>query len=302
MAEPFTPLIRRRAYVGGAEETTKGTLPTISGPLSSTNIYNAVFNVSDIFGQGQRAALGKYGGRVKSVPGLRVGTGSFTLQPSTANQFIALLTMCGMTSGHFESSSSARKTWGLKCWEDGRLKALAGAAAELTLRLQAGAPLEATFDAVGVWQAVTDSALPSVAPVAAYPYIVTGITLTLGGAALPLTNLITISTNNQIEVREDVTNTAGILCYDVVEQVPTISMDAEARLVAQLDQYGALLAGTEAALSISLASGANTLTIACPAVQRVTLTDGERGGKRVDNVVYQANVSSGDDAITISQA
>ena len=96
------------------------------------------------------------------------------------------------------------------------------------------------------------------------------------------------------------TTSQGILHYHVEDREPTITLDTEASLTADYDNYSLFLGGTEVAFSAAFAISGHTLTIAAPKVQRVGVTDGERGNKRVDELKLQCNASSGDDELTFT--
>lgn len=306
MAEPNTPMLTRRSLLGGGEETTPGTLPTISAALSSTPVFNAQMTPGEWYGSGERMPIGQYGGTIRSVRGATPGRLQFMIQPSYASQFMSLLTLCGykLATGTYKPASSMadRKTWGFKLWEEGRVKALAGCAGNMTLTLQQGAPAQAQFDVQGIWQAVSDTSLPAAAVVNGLPWVCRGVVLTLGGAAIGLQSQVTIDVGAEVVARPDITASSGIAHFLVASRKPRITLDTEARTVAQRDAFGMLASGVEAAIAITLSDGTNSLAIAAAAVQHVAIANGERSGIRTDPLTLQCNNSSGDDDLTFTAA
>jgi hypothetical protein len=295
----------RKKLVGATEETTSGTFATVSAALAA-NIYDTKCEPGDFFAGNEREPSGNYVGRVASVAGKQMGTLTYTMDVSPTGPFLSLLTGAGYkaSTGTYAPASdlSARKTWSLKCWEDGRCKKLAGAVCKVTVDMEDGKKVTAKFEWTGVWVTPIDEAMPAQAPITAAPYVCRGITLTVGAAAIAHVNKISVDLGSEPEERESVTAAAGIAHYLIGEIIPKITMDPEARKVADQDAYGLYLAGGTAALSAALTSGANTLTIAAPAVQRTKVSDGTRGKRLTDELELQCCNSSGDDALTLVEA
>lgn len=306
MAEPYAPLSARRSLLGGIEETTSGTLGTIAAALTNTAIYDAVMEPVDFTADGERRPGGQYGGNYDAVIGRTAGRLTFRQELRNGDAFVTMLTGAGYTlstSTYIPASSmAARKTWSFALYEDGRRKALAGCAGTCRIEMTHGGRAWVNWEWQGIWQAPTDVALPTLAPNNTQPYVCKAITWTIGAAVPPHTASITIDLGNSIEARESVTASSGIAHFFVSARSPKLTADLEARLVAQRDAYGILLAGTTAALNIVLGTGGNTLTIAAPRAQLINITDGARGGRRIDNQEFQLNASSGDDELAFTQA
>jgi hypothetical protein len=301
-AEPRPPLLGRKKLVGATEEGTSGTFGTVTSALGA-NIYDVKCEPGDFFAGNEREPAGNYVGRVASVVGKQMGTLSYTMDVAPGGPFLSLLTGAGYlsTDGTYAPMSdlSSRKTWSLKCWEDGRCKKLAGAVCKVTINMEDGKKLTAKFEWTGVWLTPIDEAMPAQAPITAAPYVCKGITLTVASAAIAHVSKISVDLGSEPEERESLAAAAGIAHYLIGEIIPKITMDPEARKVADQDAYGAYLAGGTAALSSALASGSNTLTIAAPAVQRTKVSDGARGKRLTDELELQCCNSSGDDALTL---
>lgn len=308
MAEPYVHLLARRTSLGGAEESTAGTLPTITTALASTMVLSAEIEETDLFAQGQRTPAGKFGGGVTAVPGQLLGRGQFSTQIHASDKTLPMLTMCGfaLSTGTYAPTSdmSSRKTWGFKLFEDGRYKTLAGCAADLTLDIPVGGPASAMFDATGIWAAPGDAAIVAPSDPSALPYICRSMTATLAAAVMPFWSRATIRLNNSIGITPDATLASGARYAYVIDRRVTVEFDFAARKVGDVDQYGIMAAATEVALSLVLTAGAKTLTIACPKLQRIAIGNSVRDGIRVDTVTFQANRSAptaGDDEITFTE-
>lgn len=300
------PLLKRRCVLGGAEETTSGTLETISAALASTTVYDAELQIDDVFSAGKRKPNGLYLGNADAVLGQKTCTLKFKIEMRHGDKFAAMLTGCGflLNTGVYKPTSSmgSRKTWSFALWEDGRRKRMSGASGTFTIKADVGGKVMCEYEWKGVYEGTDDNALPSTSPINTAPYIAQGLTLTLGGSALPLSSAFEINMNNAVEFREDLTDAAGVFVAFVGEREPMMNIDPEAALVATHDAYGLFLAGTTGALSIVLTCTAGTLTIGAPRAQRVKITTGARGAKATDAIELQLNHSSGDDEISFTQS
>lgn len=306
MAEPKPPLLDRIKSIGGAEELVSGTfITTIAAPFAA-NVYNIKANAGDFFAEGEREPDGNYVGSLPAIAGKTPGTIEFDMDVAPAGPFLSLLTLCGYksTAGTYAPSSdlSLRKTWSFKVWENGRVKKFAGCTGNVTFDVEAGKRLVAHFTISGVWQGTADEAMPAQAPIAALPYVAKGITLTMAGAAIAHTNKVSVDLGAAYEERESLTSAGAIAHFLVGEIEPKLTMDPEARLVADADQYGLFLAGTTAAVVVALTNGANTLTITAGAAQRTKVNDDTRGKRKVDTLNLGCRITNGDDALTLAEA
>lgn len=299
------PLLSRRKIVGATEETTSGTAATVTAALGD-NFYDASCDPENLFSEGPRTPQGHYLGGVDAVLGQKVGRMRFTQEIRAGGAFLPFLTGAGylLGSGTYKPTSvmGSRKTWSLGLFEDGLKKLLFGAAGNCSLAIREAQRVTAAWDWMGVFSAVTDVSLPPRAPITTAPYVARSVTLTIGGSAIPLHNEISIDLGARVTPREDIAVAAGVSHFYISEFEPRVTIDCEAALVATLDQYGLLVAGTTAALSIVLTSGATTLTIAAPRVQRLEVATGDRGGKMTNPITLACLNSSGDDALNFTEA
>jgi len=298
------PLLQRKKLLGGSEETTWGTSPSITSALTAT-IYDAKMVPGDLFSAGKRAPHGHYQGNIKAIAGAQVGTLTFRQELCYGDAFVAMLTGAGyvLATGTYSPTTNMAnlKPWSFRLWEDGRYKPLAGAMGTCQITGSSGGLVYANWTWQGVWGTVSDEAMKTQAPIATTPYRAKGATLTIGAAAIPYVGTFTVDLGVSVEPRMDVEASAGVLHYVVAGREPKISLDTEARTGGA--PFAAMLAGTEAAFSLALedATG-NSLTIAAPKVQYVGIGDEEREGILIDPVDLQCNASSGDDELTFTAA
>lgn len=306
MAEPLASLMRRRCLLGATEETTSGTAASVIAALTATSVYDAKLEIDDPLAQGGREPMGIYQGEIAGVPGQLTGTLTYTQQLRWGDVFIAMLTGCAFTGTPKARTSgmTSRKTFSFALWQDGVRKGLIGAAGTCKLTFKSGAPVTADWTWRGVWQAPIDEAMPATAPIVSLPYVARAMTFTYGSAvAWPHTGTIALDFGNDLQPREDVTKAGGVAHFYVADWKTRLTVDPEARLVAALDNYGLLIAGTEAAVSIVAGDGTHNLTIAVAKAQRRGVSDGDRGGVLLHNLELGCNVSTaGDDEITFAQA
>jgi len=135
----------------------------------------------------------------------------------------------------------------------------------------------------GKW--VVDEAMPTpAAPINTACYVASGMTLTLGGSAIPHNSKFTIDLGLSTNEREDLTVATFVRHFMVDGWKRRISLDPEARLVAEFDSHGGYMTAATAALVLALVSGGSTLTISAPRVQRVGISEDARSGKMTEPI------------------
>ena len=304
--EPYNGLVTRRALLGGAEEDVSGTAEDVTEALSSTTIYDAKMVPVDFYADGMRQPIGT-GGYVAGVRGTTRGQLTFRQEIRNGDQFLSMLTGAAMTitsgSSYAPTTSfSSRKTWTFRLWEDGRAKQIHGATANVSLEWTNGGRVFANWTWDGVWDAPEDEAMPEQSATAhtTSVYVARSATLTIGAAEIPHTSSGTIDMGNSVVPREDVTAASGISHFFIESRQPQITLDTEARKIAEGAPFATLLSGATAAFVLEMTSGANTLSVTCPAVQRIDVGDEDRGGRRVDQLTLLCCAYSGDDEIVIT--
>jgi hypothetical protein len=305
-SEPLPPLLARRKVLGGSVEATSGTFITTITAGFAANYYNVKCNPGDFTSEGEREPDGNYMGSVAAVIGKQMGTLEFDMDVAYGGPVLGLLPACGylLTTGTYAPSSNlaTRTTWTFVVWEDGRQKKLAGCAGNVTFDIERGKKVVAHFKFSGIWLTPVTAALPANAPVTALPYVALAITLTMAAAAIANVSKISIDVGAAPEEREAIAgNAQGIAHYLVGEIEPKMTMDPEARKVADQDSYGLFLGGATVAVVVVLNSSTHSLTITAVAAQRTKVSDGARGKRLTDDLDLACRISSGDDALTFTE-
>ena len=296
------PLGRRKKLIGALVESTAGTENEPTAALGM-NIFDAKMAPDGMYPE-SRLPQGNYLGTSDRIIGLQKGKLTFRWEAAHADALLTLIQGCGFSAAGVPLSSIASMaSLSMALWEDGRKKRMRGCSGTLSIEGSSGGKFMGTEDFDGVWVQTEDEAMPALSPLTATVFRVAGLTLTLGGAALPGINQVTISIGAQVEPRQDVTNAAGVLHYAVLDINPTVQLDPESRLVAGHDGYGLLLAGTTGVFQAVLTDGASkTLTIDGIRAQRTEISDGEREGKVTDPITLELHNSAGNDSLIFTKS
>lgn len=307
-AEPQPPLLARKALIKCGDETTAGALAGTLALLGA-NVYNVKCRPGDFFAENTRQPAGNYLGQVAAIVGRQEGLLTFDMDVAPGGpllvdnaSFGALTDLCGYAgSGTVTPSSDqgARVYKSFEVYQDGLKKVILGAAGNITVDFNDGQIVKAHLDIKGVWGGATDVAMPAQAPITAGPFVARGMTITIGGSVPAMINALRLDLGAAVEQRESLTASAGIAHQIVTEILPKATLDPEARKVADQDAFGQLLAGGTAALAVALVSGGHTLTLAAPAMQRMSVGDEERGKRATHPIEVNLCVSAGDDALTL---
>lgn len=313
MADTSNPLVRRRAAVGLAIETTSGTAVAVSAALTATDVFDASCEPVDLFSQTERRPHGQFNSRIKAPVGMRVGRFRFTINLSygsalTSNQILMRLLGYALDTGVYKpvtAFGSRPKTFSMALQQDGRQHNLYGCVADCTIEIEVGKIAKANFDGMGVWSSTTDVALVTQSQATTMPWTGTNMAVTVAnGAGTPTEigacNKATIRFGNQIAPREDFTVTPGVHYFYIADRSPSIVLEPEARLVATFDHFGDMLASGERAINIELDNGTNTLDFDAPKAQRTNITYSERENRHIDVLEFACNANAGDDELTVT--
>ena len=303
------PLLSRIKVIQVAVESVKGTAETTG--FTAVRVLNLLIRPTAPFDS--RRGPGIYLGNANAgVLGERSGTLTCSAEvrgngTAGMNEGLAILLQgCGFKKTsevyQFVSSPANHKTLTIQVYEDGKKKVLSGAMGDVIFEGETGKKLMANFEFSGIWSAPTDAAIPAFAPGTEPPPILASGTFTIATVA-KLISRLSLNMQNQVTMRPDINASSGIAHYAIVDNEPLLSFDIEAELVATYDIHGIWLAGTEAAVSLILGSGAGkAITFTIPKLQYREIPEGEREGLLIYDVTGQCNHSSGDDAVTISVA
>ncbi len=302
-------ILMRRNLIQVALETVKGTKETTGfsdilaadPEIQSTGPTERRPGGGEYMGNVQTATVGEQSGTCSLRAEMR-GNGTNAMDAGVA----ALLQSCGfVVAGEVytpESNPANHKTCTLQVWEEGVKKILYGAMGNPKLEGEMGKPLWANFEFQGIYDTVADVARPTPSFGTETPPVLKGCTFTIGGISRNVTNF-SLDMQNQIALLTSIVPATGIAYAVKQDRDPVVSFDLEAEPVATYDVFGAWLAGTEAALSLVLGSGAGKqITISIPKLQYREIPEADSDGFRTWNITGQCNHNTGDDEVSIAVA
>lgn len=190
-------------------------------------------------------------------------------------------------------------------YEDGKRKQGIGARGNLRFQLRNGQPGRFLVDLTSVLNTTTDVALltgiayQATVPV---PYLSAGLVM---GAFNPLFTSVEIDSGNTVALRENANAVSGLISALITDRNPSGTLDPEAELIATKDWMSELLAATtnyfETTIALATPVPGNKVTIIAPAVQIVSLGDGDRSGIALDQLGlrFPTVTSTGDDELSV---
>ncbi len=301
------PLLSRAKAILVKVETDKGADPT---PTAFATVYDLVMDPTGEFIQRDPNTVSM--GHDAGVRGMPTGRATFSVELrgiAGATFDLGLLELiqgCGFgaASPHATvSSPDTQETVTIYAYEGGVLKILTGAMGTYTLTGTAANRMMMNFEFLGIWNAVTDQAVPAQTHTGVAPVLLKGATMDIGSWN-PKINEFSLAMNNVIVPREDVTVAGGAAYFVITDRDPVITIDAEQELVTNDDGFDIWLNTTEAAASLVVANSATTFTWDFVLTQLKDMSGGERGGKMINNITLQCNtsVAAGNDDVIITTA
>jgi hypothetical protein len=298
-------MLSRQTVFAAKVETTTGTPISLSATDGVFNAYNA--KIKATIPRNQRPGQGTSFGQLPQVPGARMG--ELTVEtdlagPSTDPTVTTLWTAAGFANATGtltpSSGSASYVTVTTGVYQDGRLKTIAGAVADLVIRGSSGGPCRMFWKLNGVWQAPSATAL--ITPT--YPTTVTprlaAATFTIASTSYNNSDF-ELSLNNVLTPRLDGTNASGYFAYCISNSDYQFKCNLEAATAK--DFYADHLAGTEVALNLVIgATAGNIITITAPKMQLLDPPDdNDANGVIQDALTFQLNRSAaaGDDMLQV---
>lgn len=308
MAINSPPLSSRRKHLGAAlanDITTDSSV--ITQPLAGTQFEELSMRPDGIFDGMERRPLGGGGGTSDELPGMQKGVCEAAWKLRHGDGLFTLLQASGYTvAGNvatYSASLADRQLLDLKLWEDGRAKFMTGCnLTSLRLEGEAGGYVMARAEMRGIWIDTADEAMPSDPAITKAILQAKAMTLTDGGAALPLMSRFNLDLNLETAPRPTLVNAYALAMYLVEDYAPVLEVDPEARRVADEDSYGKLLAATTAAVSLELTDGTNTVGLGMPKAQRTGVGTGSRDKKLTDPLTYKLHGDHANGAVQFTNS
>ncbi len=303
------PLLTRQRIFAAALETTTGDAISLSNTHGEFNAHDHELNIDIPMNErpGQSSLS-----RLPSVHGARSATMSFMTHlvgnggsglPYWAE---TLLPCCGFVANGSTyapvTGSATANTGTMGFFEDGRLRAIAGAMGTFTMNMTNGNPVPISWEFMGKLITPTAEALITPTYPTTIPPRFASATMTIASTSYKISELV-LTINNELKMREDATDATGYHACAIVNRNITITIDPEALALGTKNWYTDWLAHTEAAFSIVINGGSNnTITISIPKAQLTNVQTGDRDGLMTDQLEFQANrnAAAGDDELTIA--
>jgi len=289
-------------------ESTYGTDPT---PVAGTNaiLFSGLqivpFEQLRMFQRpAVRASLGSlqhiYGG---SLGGIRFdaefkGSGA----AGTAPEIGPLLRGCGLgetivgaTSVTYAPVSTALESITIYGFEFGRVRHIfSGCRGNVTIRFKTGEPCMGSFEFVGKRGAVSDQTQPVPTLSTIVPVAVKGLATTIGGVGSLVVQDYELALNNQVNTPDNLNDSEGYGNVTIIKRDPTLSLQLHAELIATLNHYTDLTAGTARALASGTFGGTagNRLALTCAQMHYRGIELSDVDGFRVRRALFGAHESA----------
>lgn len=183
------------------------------------------------------------------------------------------------------------------------LKKITGAVGTINVRCVAGQYATLEFIMRGLYNAPEDVALPGAPEYEiTLPPIVESAAFTLApsSAGVLITQEVSISLNNEIAERDDISTTSAIKAFTIVGRKPKGSFNPEAALIATHGFWADWVASEQRALSIVIGSASgNKCTITAPKVTVDSIADADRDGLLTRDIPFSLGQNAGNDEISI---
>jgi hypothetical protein len=283
-------LLSRLSVLAAKVEATPGTAESLTNAEAAYNIMNAEINANiDVSTRPIQGSFRKLPG----VPGMRTATCTFSIEligdgsggvPTWATVFLAgcgIVNTTGTLTPRNEAPGTNVKTLTIGLYENGRRKLMRGAVGNVVFEYVPGQAVMMNFTFTGVWAGVTDTAIlaptyPTLAPIRAASGAATinSVVQTFASCSFDVGNVVAI--------RPSVANVEGATYGIITDRTPTITIDPEATVATGNDIFADWIAGTTRAFSLGIEDASDEVTLAAPAVQRQTISNGDREGLRLD--------------------
>ena len=265
------------------EETTTGDAISLDATDADYNVMNPVLTPEEATNERElQASLGQLA-RVAGADRATItfsvelsGSGASGAVPPWASTFLPACDMVD-AAGTF-TFTRGEKSVTIVFYEDGLKKTLAGCRGTFSIVAEDGAPAMVNFEFTGKYTGEADDTILAPTFPTVIPPTVKGTTLSFHSVT-PKVSRVQIDTNNEVVLREDITDATGYHAAAIVNRKPSIVLDPEAGTVATKDWVAIRNASTAGSLNFVIGSATNnTVTIAASAVTINRAPSGDRNG------------------------
>ena len=228
----------------------------------------------------------------------------------TAPEIGPLLRACGLgetivggTSVTYAPVSTALESVSIYAFEFGRVRHIfTGCRGNVSIRFRVGEACMASFELIGKRGTVTDQTQPTPTISTTVPQAVKGLATTIGGVSGLVVQEYELNLNNQVEVPGNLNDSEGYGNVTIVKRDPTISLLKHSELVATLNPYTDLTAGTARALaSGTLGSTAgNRVALTCAQMHYRGLELGDAEGFRNRRLTFGCHEAAADSDLSLA--
>ena len=288
-------LLSRISVLAAKVEATPGTLETLTAAEAAFNVMNAEFNANiDVTTRPIQGSFRKLPG----VPGSQLATCSFSLEligtgagavPTWATTFLSacgIVNTTGTLTPRNETPGTNVKTLSIALHEGGRVKRMRGAVGTVVFEITPGQAVMANFTFTGVFDSIADTAIISPTYPTLLPIRAANGAATINSVAQAFSTC-SFDVGNVITVRPSVASAQGATFFVITDRTPVFNIDPEATVLSGNDIWADWVAATTRALSIQIEDASDRITFAAPAVQRMTIANGDREGLRLDTQTLQ---------------
>lgn len=296
-------------------ETTYGTDPT---PVAGTDAI--LFSDLQIvpferLRMYQRAAVRASLGTLQHLYGGALGGIRFNAElkgsgaAGTAPEIGPLLRACGLgqtivggTSVTYAPVSTALESITIYGFEFGRVRHIfSGCRGNVSIRFVAGEPVMGAFEFIGKRGTVTDQTQPVPTINSTVPVTAKGMATTIGGVGSLVVQDYELNLNNVVSVDGNLNDSEGYGNVTITKRDPTLSLQLHSELIATLNPYSDLTAGTARALaSGTLGSVAgNRLALTLAQMHYRGLELGESEGFRNRRATFGCHEAAADSDLSL---
>lgn len=306
--------LKERGVVAARLETTKGTANAPAAVDGGTEVSDVVYS-ADIAVMERDPVRASFD-REKNITGNRSARLSFKtplIGGSSAGSrpnVWAMLRACGYSESISAgvsvtytplTASASQETATIDFYADGILYRIVGAMGNVTLDVKENEVPMLSFEFTGVYVAPTDTALITPTYSGVSPPSPLSATLTFRSTTMVATGF-SFNTGNEVVLREDITNAAGLIHAVIVNRDPTITCDPELETVATFDFLTNLVNATAGEFNGQIGTAAgNTFRANFPNSQITEAPLADRGGRLTHNLTLKPRrlASAGNDFGTL---